>query len=506
MRESRSRQGGQDGMLKRNRRNRKPTRAERQEAKRLEKEYKRGNRQIMYLTYGVVAVFLSMAGYLAYFLAFDSSEVINNSHNPRQELLAERVVKGSILSADGKVLAETRTGKSGKESRSYPQGKTFCHVVGRTSHSLTGIELNQCYPMLTSHVNPVKQLGNTLRGRKNQGDDVITTLDADLQKTAYQALGSNRGAVVALEPSSGKILAMVSTPAYDPNQVSDQWKSLIGYSDEESRLVNRAAQGLYTPGSTFKIVTAMEYLMEHSENYGDYSYRCKGSATYGGTRINCYDREVHGKLDFRTSFAKSCNGSFANIGMDLHISSLQKLCGKLYFGKALPVDFEHNKARFSLDKHSDGAEIAQTAMGQGKTLVTPLQNAMIAAMIANGGEMMAPYVVDQIKSGDGRTVKQYDPESLGTVVDEWVAEQMQDMMESVVQQGTATALKGLSCSSAGKTGSAEIDARGTTNAWFVGYAPADDPQIAVSIVIEGVGTGGRYAVPAAKKLFQEYVE
>lgn len=447
-----------------------------------------------------------MAGYLAYFLAFDSADVINNAHNPRQELLAERVVKGRILSADGKVLAETNTSKSGKETRSYPEGRTFCHVVGRTSHSLTGIELNQCYPMLTSHDNPFKQLGKTLRGRKNQGDDVVTTLDAGLQRAAYQALGSNRGAIVALEPSSGKILAMVSTPAYDPNQVSENWDSLIEDSDEESRLVNRATQGLYTPGSTFKMVTAMEYLIEHPEEYKKYSYQCRGSAKYGGTRINCYDQEAHGKLNLRTSFAKSCNGSFANIGMGLNIGSFRKLCDKLYFDRKLPVDFEHNKARFALDKHSDGAEIAQTSMGQGKTLVTPLQNAMIGAMIANDGEMMKPYVVDQIRSEDGRTIKQYDSESLGKPIDSKVAGRMQEMMETVVQQGTATALKGLSYQAAGKSGSAEVDAKGTTNAWFVGYAPADNPQIAVSIVIEGVGTGGRYAVPVAKKLFQEYVE
>lgn len=460
----------------------------------------------MYLTYGVVAVFLSMAGYLAYFLAFDSSEVINNSHNPRQELLAERVIKGSILSADGDVLAETRVSKSGKESRYYPEGRTFCHVVGRTSHSLTGIELNQCYPLLTSHDNPIKQLGNTLRGRKNQGDDVITTLDADLQRVAYQALEGRRGAVVALEPSSGKILTMVSTPAYDPNTVSEDWKTLTSYSDEESRLVNRATQGLYTPGSTFKVVTAMEYLMEHPKDYDEYEYRCKGSAKYGGTKINCYAGEVHGKLNLRSSFAESCNGAFAGIGMDLNIGSFRKLCSKLYFDRALPVDFEHNKARFALNQDSDGAEIAQTAMGQGKTLVTPLQNAMIAAMIANDGEMMTPYLVDQIKSEDGRVMKQYDSKSLGRIVDEKVAAEMQDLMEAVVQEGTATSLKGLSYRSAGKTGSAEVDAQGTTNAWYVGYAPAKDPQIAVSIVVEGAGIGSRYAVPIAKKMFQEYVK
>lgn len=460
----------------------------------------------MLLTYGVVAVFLSMAGYLAYFLAFDSDTIINNSHNPRQELLAERVIKGKILSADGDVLAETRVGKSGKETRVYPEGRAFCHVVGRTSHSLTGIELNQCYPLLTSHDNPVRQLGNTLRGKKNRGDDVITTLDAGLQRTAYQALGSNRGAVVALEPSSGKVLAMVSTPAYDPNQVSENWDTLIAYPDEESRLVNRATQGLYTPGSTFKMVTAMEYLMEHPNDYNEYHYRCRGSAKYGGTKIKCYAGEVHGKLNLLTSFAESCNGSFANIGMDLDVGGLRNLCSKLYFDKKLPVAFEHNQAKFMLDQKSDGAEIAQTAMGQGKTLVTPLQNAMIGAMIANHGVMMKPYVVDQVKSEDGRVMKQYDSETIGKVVSEQVAEQMQEMMEAVVQQGTAASLRGLSYRSAGKTGSAEVDAKGTTNAWYVGYAPAKNPQIAVSIVVEGVGTGSRYAVPIAKKMFENYVE
>lgn len=449
---------------------------------------------------------MGMAGYLAYFLAFDSEDVINNTRNPRQELLAERVIKGKILSADGAVLAETVTEESGEETRSYPEGRTFCHVVGRTSHSLTGIELDQCYPLLTSHNNPIKQLGNTLQGQKNQGDDVVTTLDADLQRVAYDALGSQRGAVVALEPSTGKILAMVSTPAYDPNKVAQNWETLIEDSDEESRLVNRATQGLYTPGSTFKMVTAMEYLMEHPKDYEDYQYKCSGSAKFGGTKINCYNQEVHGKLDLLTSFAESCNGSFAEIGTSLKIKSFANLCNKLYFGRTLPVDFEHNKGSFVLDHHSDTAEVAQTSMGQGKTLVTPLQNAMITAMIANGGEMMTPYVVDHVESEDGRTIKQYDPESLGQIVDSWVAEEMNEMMEAVVNQGTATSLSSLSYQAAGKTGSAEVDSEGTTNAWFVGYAPAENPQIAVSIVVEGAGTGSRYAVPIAKAMFQEYVE
>lgn len=481
-------------------------RQERQKQKRQEKESRRGNRQIMILTYGVVAVFLAMAGYLASFTAIDSEEIINNSRNKRQELLAERVIKGKILSADGEVLAETVTDADGKEYRNYPEKKVFCHVVGRSSNSLTGIELSQCYPLLTSHSNPIKQLGNTLRGEKNQGDTVITTLDAKLQRAAYQALGDHRGAIVALEPSTGKVLAMVSKPAYDPNTVLEQWEELVKDSDEESALVNRATQGLYPPGSTFKMVTAMEYLIENPKDYSSFHYTCKGTDIFSGSRINCYNRERHGSLNLTASFAESCNGSFAKIGTMLNVDSYRSLCEKLYFNRKLPVGFEANASKFVLDKTSDVAEITQTAMGQGRTVVTPLQNAMITAMIANGGEMMTPYVVDHTENESGKLVKQYEPHSLGKKVDEWVAEKTVKLMKAVVNQGTGTMLKGLPYQAAGKTGSAEFDSEGTSHAWFVGFAPAKDPQIVVSIVVEGAGTGSQYAVPIAKKMFQEYVE
>ena len=213
----------------------KSTRQQRAEQKQLVKEQKRGNHQILLVTYGIVIIFLCMAGYLTYFTAVDGKEVINNSHNKRQQILAEKIVKGSVLSKDGEVLAETRTDSKGNEYRYYPEKKKFCHVVGRTDNSLTGIELSECYPMLTSHTNPLKQLANTLRGEKSQGDSVVTTLDADLQRTAYDALGDHRGAVVALEPSTGKILAMVSKPASDPNTVLEDWKSLVKDDDEESK-------------------------------------------------------------------------------------------------------------------------------------------------------------------------------------------------------------------------------------------------------------------------------
>lgn len=470
------------------------------------RERKRGNRQILCVTYGVVAVFLCMAGYLAYFTAVDSETIINNSRNKRQQILAEKVTKGSIYSQDGVVLAETVTGKNGKERRSYPEGKKFCHVVGRTDNSLTGIELSQCYPMLTSHTNPLKQLGDTLRGEKSQGDNVYTTLDADLQRAAYSALGEHRGAIVALEPDSGKVLAMVSRPAYDPNTVSKDWDRLVEDDDEESKLVNRATQGLYPPGSTFKMVTAMEYMLENADEYKDYRFKCSGTRIFSGSRINCYGKERHGSQSLTVAFAKSCNGAFADLGTKLDLKSFQKFCEKLYFNKSVSYGFETNPSKFSLKKGADTAEVTQTAIGQGRTLITPLENAMITAMVANRGEMMKPYVVDRVESASGRVIKQYEPESKGKLVDEWVTEALTSMMEEVVNQGTGRELKNLSCQAAGKTGSAEVDSDGTTHAWFVGFAPSDHPKLVVSIVVEGAGTGGRYAVPIAKQLFREYLD
>lgn len=477
----------------------------RQTAKREEKENKKGNAQILILTYCMVAVFLGMAGYLGYFMAFKSDKVINNPYNKRQEVLAKKVQRGQIRSKDGKVLAKTQTDHTGKDTRIYPYDEIFAPVVGRISNSMTGIEKQQCYPLLTSHVNPLRQLTNTLKGEKNPGDNVITTLDAKLQTIAYQALGNHKGAVVAVEPATGKILAMVSKPSYDPNTVEKDWNRLIKDSNDDSKLVNRATQGLYPPGSTFKVLTAMEYMIENPQTYRDFSYRCKGTDTVAGHVIHCYDKERHGTLSLKTALAASCNGAFATLGTELDLDRFHKLTEKFGYNKELDADFEYNQSKFVLNSHSDNGEMTQTVIGQGKTLVTPLQNALVAATIANDGKMMLPYVVDHIESDSGQVVKSYDPKEKGQVVDEWVAKKMNDMMKAVVTSGTGHSLKTLSYEVAGKTGSAEVDSEGTTHSWFIGYAPANRPKIAISVVVEGAGTGSRYAVPVTKKMLQSYL-
>lgn len=466
---------------------------------------KKGNMQIIIVTYAVVFIFMCMAGYIVYFMVNDSSEVINNPYNKRRNILAERIVRGSIYSSDGKILAETVTDSEGNEKRVYPYNDIFCHVTGRTANSMTGVELSQCYPLLTSHSNPLKQLATTFRGDKNLGDNVYTTLNASLQQAAYNALGSYKGAAVAVEPSTGKVLAMVSKPGYNPNTIESDWDSLVEDENSQSALVNRATQGLYPPGSTFKVLTAIEYIIENRSSYKKYSYKCKGSDSFDGNVINCYAGEEHGGLGLGSSLAKSCNASFANIGMTLNIKSFRKLCNKFMFNQKLPVKFEYNQSKFLLDQKSKTGEIMQTVIGQGRTTVTPLQNAMIAATIANGGEMMVPYVTDHTENESGQVVKTYGPVSNGKIIDKDIADITGKFMMSVVEDGTASSLKSLPYKVAGKTGSAEFDSEGTSHAWFIGYAPAKNPKIAVSIIVEGAGTGSQYAVPVAKEMFRDYL-
>lgn len=445
-----------------------------------------------------------MIGYYTYFISAKSSDVINNTYNKRQDLLATRVTRGQILGSNNEVLAETVEHSDGTSERVYPYRNIFSHIVGRNSNGKTGIESLENFKLLTSNSNPIKKIVNELAGEKNIGDNIVTTLDVNLQKVAYEALGDRKGAVVVMEPSTGKILAMVSKPDYDPNTVDANWSSLIDDSENNSALINRATQGLYPPGSIFKILTSLEYIRENPKSYNDYIYECVGKDTFEDTVINCYNNTIHGTEDLMKSFAKSCNSSFSNIGMQLNINSFRNLCEKFLFNSPLPTKLTYNQSSFVLNKDSSTGEIAQTAIGQGKTQISPFHAALIVSAIANGGTLMNPYVVDHIENYTGDMVKKYLPSTYDTLMTSKEAGILTKFMEEVVNSGTATALKNSNYTVAGKTGSAEFDSSKPAHAWFVGFAEKDNSQIAVSIIVEGVGTGSQYAVPIANKLFQAY--
>ncbi len=463
----------------------------------------KSNKEIMHIAYIFIGLFVLVLGYFTYFMVSKSSDVINNAYNKRQDLLAEQVVRGEIISADGKVLAQTKTDEDGVETRIYPYGSMFSHIVGRFSKGRTGLESSDNFHLLTSNLNPIRKMFTELSGEKNIGDNVVTTLDTRLQKAAYDALGDHKGAVVVIEPSTGKILAMVSKPDYDPNNIDALWEELVTDNDKNSVLLNRATQGLYPPGSIFKILTSLEYIRENPD-YKDYKYECVGKDVFNSVTINCYHNNAHGKVDLTKSFAKSCNSSFAKIGTTLDIASFRKLCDSFLFNTALPTNLVYNQSSFVLDANSDPNEIPQTVIGQGKTQITPLHSALIVSAIANGGVLMKPYVVDHIENVNGVVMKKYLPEINETLMTPDESHILTSFMEEVVTSGTATALKGEKYTVAGKTGSAEYETDKPAHAWFVGFAPTENPDIVVSVIVESVGTGSDYAVPIASKIFDTY--
>ena len=462
-------------------------------------------RHTLQVAYGFCGLFIVMIAYLAYFNATSKQELINNSYNSRQELLLAENYRGSICASDGQELAKTIIDENGEE-RVYPFDELFSHVVGYSTRGKTGLEAQANYYLINSNISFPQKVENELAGVKNPGDTVYTSLDVDIQQAAYRALDSYRGAIIVTEPSTGRILAMVSKPDYDPNKIVSMWDTYV--EDAKSgALVNRAAQGLYPPGSTFKIITALEYIRENPENWQDYTFTCPGYYEKNGSRINCYHGTSHGTVDFTTSFAKSCNASFVNIGMQLSQDKLAETLMEMGFNQELPVKFLSSSSQVTDFTDFSSAEMMQTVIGQGKTQMTPLHLNMITASIANGGVMMKPYLIDRVETAQGSVIKTFSPDAYGTVMSKEEAAVLTELMTAVVEKGTATRISGLDYTVAGKTGSAEYsDNKEDSHAWFTGFAPVDNPQVCVTVIVEGAGSGGDYAVPIAKRVFNAYFD
>lgn len=463
------------------------------------------DQEIISVTVAFVVLFLFMMGYFTTYALTHREELLNNSYNTRQQLLVAQNKRGSIYARGGEVLAETVTDKEKKEKREYPYKELFSHVVGYVNPGKTGIEAQMNYYLLQSDIPSVDKVKNERLGKKNPGNNVYTTFDVELQRAASNALGIYKGAVIAMDPATGKILAMVSKPDFDPNKIAGVWEEIL--ADEESGiLLNRATQGLYPPGSTFKIVTALEFIRENPDTYADYHFSCHGRFQTGENVINCYHGSSHGEVDLKKAFAKSCNASFANIGLQLDKKSFAQTLSSLLFHQKLPLDCVYNQSSLSIREEDTDEHILQAAIGQGETQITPIHLAMITAAVANQGTLMKPYMIDHVESAEGATIKQEKPEAYAELMSEKEAAILTEYMTEVVKNGTATKLSGLSYTAAGKTGSAEFsNKKEESHAWFTGFAPAEEPELVVTVIIEGAGSGGDYAVPMARRVFDAYL-
>lgn len=462
----------------------------------------------MAVSYVFLALFLVIIGYLIRFVYVDGDNYRNNAYNnKRLALLEDKYARGDIVAADGTVLATTNVEEDGTEKRVYPLSEVFAHVVGYRYNGVTGLESLAGSYLLDSHENPALRIIESLRGIKTRGDTVHTTLDVGLQQAAYNALDGRSGAIVVMEPATGKVLAMVSEPDFDPNTLEDDWDWLVDEESNNSNLVNRATQGLYAPGSTFKVLTTLEFMREYPGSWQKFSFDCDSAYESGDEIIRCSHGIAHGEENITEAFAQSCNGAFANIGEQLSFAKFHTLCQEAGFNRKTASRVPMAASQFVLDNNNSEWKVLQTAIGQGETQMTPFLNCMIAAAVANDGKMMNPYLIESVLSRYGDKVASFGPETMTELMSKEEAAQIGAMMRAVVTDGTGDEAAGDGYKAYGKTGSAEINKDSDTHAWFIGYAEDDnDPsrKIAVSVIVEQGGSGGSVAAPLAKKVFRAY--
>jgi len=467
----------------------------------------------------LLALFALLVGTVTYWQVWAAPSLATRQANPRLVYRELTIDRGRFLTADGVVLARNRlVRRNGRELyyRTYPQDGLAAQLVGYSSvqASRAGLEeqLNDYLTGATGGLaDGLENLLDRAVGRTIEGNDVVLNLDSRGQREALSALreSGQRGAVVALDPRTGALLVMASFPTFDPNLVDTDLSK--AFAAEGSPVLNRATQGLYPPGSTFKVVTAATALdagtVEESTEF-------PGPAcveTQGPPLCN-FRGERPGPHDFRYALVHSINTSFAEVGRRLGKERLLDGMQRFGFGSKIPMDYPSDQIAPSglyrangrgLLPESAGIDVQRTAIGQERLLATPLQMSLVAAAVANGGRMMEPQPVKEIRAPDGDVIQRPAPRELGGAMTPQTAGILADFMREVVDDGTGgnATLPGVAV--AGKTGTAETG-RGTLNdAWFIGFAPATEPRVAVAVILEDTdATGGTAAAPIAARVLQ----
>lgn len=468
------------------------------------------NVPIRRLFYVTVALFVSLIAMLGYRQVIQAQDLADNPQNTRKVFAQMRIERGLILGSDKSELAKNRK-EDDLYFRVYPFSDLAPHLVGYSdpTYGQSGLEHSQ-NSYLTGTADEVELVNfiDTLMGREKRGADLRLTLNPKVQRTALselQKLGK-RGSVVALDVHTGAVLAMVSNPTYDPNQLAANWAQLN--ADPDAPLLNRATQGLYTPGSAFKLVTTAAAL-ESGSFTPDSKFRDdKGSIEIYGNTIRNWRDAPFGEHNLKEAFSQSINTTFAQVGDQLGQARLLEYQQKfgLYEKPPLEIPSDEIKAsgRYENGKLAspgaglDRVQVAWMAIGQENMQVTPLQMALIAQAIGNGGSMMKPYVVESVADYNGTIIKQAKPEQWKDPIQPDTASRMKEMMVKVVNEGTGRRAQTSRVQIAGKTGTAEVTGRGP-NAWFVGFAPADNPRVAIAVVVEDSDVGGGISGPVARE-------
>ena len=432
-------------------------------------------------------------------MVLDREEISSSAYNPRINDEEQTVVRGSIMASSGEALAYTEIQDDGSQLRVYPYGEVFAHVTGYIGHGKAGLEESANELLLKA-----PDLLDTLKSWANEeavmGSNVVTTIDLDLQQFIYEQMDEYKGAVVITEPSTGKVRVLVSTPSYDPEAIIDNWDNIA--ANEDSPLYARATQGLYPPGSTFKILTALA-MYRNLPDYEDYTYECDGAFTIGDETLSCAKGNVHGYLDLDDGFAYSCNGYFASVGVKMGGDAIRKTAEYLHMGDFFDFELPQSESSVVVSSSDSDGIIAQTAIGQGETQMTPFMLNMITSAISNEGVLYTPYLIDRVTDTKGNQIEKNLPKLWGTMMKPDEAAYLEDLMSNVTEYGTASELRYESCEVYGKTGTAQVDG-GEDHSWFTGYTKVDGKvDLAITILIENGGSDKK-AVPLAQEILDYF--
>ena len=465
------------------------------------KDHQARNKPLRRVRLQFLIMFMALAANLAYYSVVQAEAAVINDYNPRLAAIEAGVIRGDILDRNNRIIATSRKNQD-TWNRYYPYNHLFAHTVGYTGSGKTGLEAYHNLTLIRSSNNIGDTLTEGFQRDLPKGNSVVTTLDYELQHLARELLGDKRGAVVAMDPKTGQVLAAVSAPDFDPNRVSSNYDQLIRAS-ETAPLLNRATQGLYPPGSTYKTITTIAYLEENRAS--DFFHYCEGEAFVGQKVIHCYNNKAHGRLDLGQAFAMSCNTAYGKMAEDLSPERLRSISEQFLFNSAIDFELPVESSRFVLGVDSTPNERVETVIGQGETMITPLNNALIACAIANEGQVYKPFLTKEILDDDGTVLETSTPEILSTIMTPAMADTLEGYMTLTTESGTAKSIDTGSYEVASKTGSAENPA-GPAHAWYIGYAPVENPQIALAIIVENVGSSSVNAVPIADRLYAHWLK
>ncbi len=496
-------------------------------------------------------LFVGLISYIAYFQLFKAPEILEMPGNTR--VLAEKneVLRGNIYDRSGNILTTTVRNEDGSQVRTYVDGELFVHPLGYSSriYGLSGLEktyddtlsnfnmLGNNFRSFLSTIEIKSFLGNLKTDFSNTGEfnikknlntfidnirvkglldesekignGIITTLDSELQRVANEALGNNKGAVVAIDPKSGEILAMVSKPTYDPNNLKVEITNANNGKPEETPLINRAIDGLYPPGSIFKTVTLTSAL-ENIENVTGRIFEDKGEIKFeDGTSIENYAGNVYGNIDLREGYKVSSNVVFGTLAIELGNKNLKDTAEDFGFNSVIKgPGVTVSESKFpTLDNYESG-NIAQSGIGQGEVLTTPMQMALVAATIGNNGVMMEPKLVKTIVDKDKNVVENIESEKIGRVMEKGDTQTIQSYMKYLVDNNIYRWPAFTGTNAGGKTGTADYKINGEDaipHGWFISVAPMDNPQIAVAVIVENGKSGSGIAATVASKVVRKAV-